>query len=150
MTRAHRITALLVSCLALAAFECRAELTVGIHLVSAHIPQEHQRNDNWGAYVLTERGQIAGAYRNSHDRTTVYVGQTFALGPIEVGAVLATGYDQRCNAAGECKGFAKHKVTPLAAITCAIPIPGFSARPRVWVAPGFGKAATVAHVSLEF
>jgi hypothetical protein len=122
---------------------------IGLHLMSQHMPQNDQSNRNPGVYVITEGGQIAGTYTNSHSRRTLYVGQTFKAGPVDVGVVLASGYDIRCSSEGNCRGFSKHRVTPLAALTYSVPVSVFGLSPRIWVAPGMGKASTVIHLSLE-
>lgn len=123
---------------------------LGLHLMSMHMPQNDQNNSNGGVYVITQGGQIAGGYRNSHDRTTLYVGQTVKLGHVDFGVVLASGYDTRCSSDGNCRGFSKHKVTPLAALTYAVPLEVLGVRPRIWLAPGMGKASTVIHMSAEW
>jgi hypothetical protein len=123
---------------------------IGLHLMSQHMPQNDQNNRNPGVYVITEGGQIAGTYTNSHSRRTLYVGQTFKAGPVDLGLVLASGYDIRCSSEGNCRGFSKHRVTPLAALTYAVPLEVMGARPRLWLAPGMGKASSVFHLSAEW
>lgn len=53
---------------------CKAQTTVGLHLVSHHFPQrDYQNNTNPGIYVRTESGLTAGIYRNTleHPQATV-------------------------------------------------------------------------------
>lgn len=127
-----------------------ASLSVGLHLGSQHFPEQDYHNQrNVGVYALADNGVVGGFYKNSHDRTTVYAGKVWKVGPFDAGVVGATGYDRKCNSRGECHGFSKYPVTPLVAITYAPP-PFHGVRPRVWVAPGLGKASTVLHFSLEW
>ena len=71
-------------------------LVIGLHLVSLHTAGDLQPV-NPGAYVRLEGGLTAGAFRNSYDRDSAYVAQTFETGDrrfaLTVGAV--TGYPAR-------------------------------------------------------
>lgn len=122
---------------------------VGLHLASVHVPDRNQNNVNPGVYVITQGGQIAGYYRNSFERDTFYVGQTVKAGPLDVGLVLASGYRNHCDGTN-CGGMSRYAINPVVAVSYALPVTLFNARPRVWVAPGFGKHSTVGHLSLEW
>lgn len=172
--------ALIACCLGFAALEARAEgLTVGLHVASIHSPQGDQTNTNPGLYIRMDRWQ-AGLYRNSHSRTTFYGGYAYPIGPVEVMAGIASGYDKRCTTqttyipekvsfeqypngdtsttttpartvpTEACTGFSKHRLTPLVALSFAAPFTVSGARPRLWFMPGFSKTSTVAHLSLEW
>ncbi len=72
---------------------------VGLHLASWHSKPGFE-NVNPGAYVLLPGGAIAGAYRNSHARTSAYAGWMFEheFGPalsVAVSLGLVTGYPAR-------------------------------------------------------
>ena len=70
--------------------------TIGIHTVSHHDPDYGFANFNPGAYVVTDKSWIAGAYANSYSRMTYYAGwvtpewyrlsATLAVAHIEMGA----------------------------------------------------------------
>jgi hypothetical protein len=121
--------------------------TVGLHIGSHHFPQTGQNNANPGIYVMTEDLWTAGIYKNSGRKTTVYAGKGYHLGPIDIGAALATGYKRECNENG-CWGFSRWAITPVVTLSYAAPaILGVS--PRVWFSPPVGNASAVVHVSLE-
>lgn len=79
----------------------RAEgVTIGVHTISAHVPQHDQTNTNWGIYA--RRGQTeAGIYRNSFARTGAYLAQGFELaqggwGVLGLQVGVAYGYQRKC------------------------------------------------------
>lgn len=180
MIRARPAISLIAACLALAVVDAKAEdWSMGLHVASIHAPQHEQANDNAGLYV--RHGQwAAGGYRNSHRRNTFYAGYALPVGPVELMAGFATGYDKRCtkttthtpkvvkveqlpdggtstttypartHTTEECAGFSKHRLTPLVALSYAAPFSFLGATPRGWLMPGFGKVSTVAHISLEW
>lgn len=97
---------------ALALFASQAQaFTVGAHLVSRHAEdtykyhwsdgtttQEPYNNTNPGLYVIHD-GWIAGFYKNSYFKTTVYAGYQLdgpRFGPLRTAVVgaLATGYEE--------------------------------------------------------
>jgi hypothetical protein len=84
------------------ASQAKAEgLTVGLHTISAHIPQHAQNNVNPGAYLRTANGVELGLYRNSWRRPSLYVSQQFDLvsgsyGSLSLQAGLVSGYQKRC------------------------------------------------------
>lgn len=154
-----------------------AALTIGMHVASIHAPQRAQHNDNAGLYLRTDSGLSAGVYRNSHRRTSLYVGQAFPLvGQLDLNVGLVSGYQKRCRTwsetssttskqmvAGspeystvtysvpreECTGFSRGAITPMFAFSYAAPFSVLGATPRLWFMPGFGKVSSVAHLSLE-
>jgi hypothetical protein len=84
------------------ASQAKAEgLTVGLHTISAHIPQHAQNNVNPGAYLRTAGGVEVGIYRNSWRRPSLYVSQQLELvsggyGSLGVQGGLVSGYQRRC------------------------------------------------------
>jgi hypothetical protein len=70
--------------------------TIGLHLVSAHVPaRSYQQNFNPGLYVRTENGIVAGFYRNTLNRTSVYVGLAAEGGPFSLTIGLISGYQTK-------------------------------------------------------
>ncbi len=57
---------------------------LGLHLLSAHLgdldPGAHPRTFTPGIYAVAPSGVTAGAYRNSLDKDTVYLGWTWRTG----------------------------------------------------------------------
>jgi hypothetical protein len=51
--------------------------TVGVHLVSHHMPQHFYTNANPGLYYRDASGWTVGAFRNSERKVSVYGGYTF-------------------------------------------------------------------------
>jgi hypothetical protein len=158
--------------------QARAEgLIVGLHLASVHTPaRDGQNNTNTGVYVRDASGLTAGAYVNTQRRTSLYVGQQFDLGPIDVTVGIVSGYQRRCtdtqvqvdtmpaaNRPGhipapprpvyetrhECKGFARGYLTPMVVPSVALPFSVLSVTPRIWFMPSFGKQSSVMHLSAE-
>jgi hypothetical protein len=82
-----------MSCLTLAA--------IGLHLASYHSDRPTRQdvvteynNVNPGLYVKSECGLMAGVYRNSIERTSVYLGYAYEPRglPVFVSAAVSTGY----------------------------------------------------------
>lgn len=71
-----------------------AALTIGLHLATAHVGPyaEELRDFNPGAYARCD-DIVAGAYRNSQGRGSVYVAKVYAFGRIELAAGAVTGYE---------------------------------------------------------
>jgi hypothetical protein len=152
-------------------------LTVGAHLVSVHAPaRDGQNNTNTGLYVRGASGLTAGAYRNTQRRTSLYVGQQFDMGIVDVTVGVVSGYQRRCtetrvqtgvtpvaNRPGraaahaqpayetrtECKGFARGYLTPMVVPSVALPFALFGVTPRIWFMPSFGSQSSVVHLSVE-
>lgn len=111
-----------------------AACALGLHLASAHVTPGFQ-NVNPGAYVQCQNGLTAGAYRNSVNRPSLYLGHTWHRGPFALSAVAITGY-------------------PLAPIVPAL-VPSVAikltqttkARVSLLLAP---KGGTAAHLSIEW
>jgi hypothetical protein len=81
ITRSPAALCLLVLLGALALWsEARAEgITVGMHVGSAHFPDNGKVNNvNPGLYIRGESGAVFGFYRNSLRRTSVYAGYSHA------------------------------------------------------------------------
>ncbi len=119
--------------------------TFGLHLASTHFP-EHKgdNNQNLGAYVRLESGLTFGGYRNTIERNSFYVGQTFEVGPFELVGGVISGY-QKKGGKGHSRGF----LSLLGAVSIALPaVAGVT--PRVTFAPGqLVKTQNVLHLSIE-
>ncbi len=74
---------------------CLHLIAAGLHLFSLHA-MPAGNNDNIGAYVESECGIVAGAFNNSHGRTTAYIAYKHEFGawPVRpfIAGGLATGY----------------------------------------------------------
>jgi hypothetical protein len=170
--------ALAACCLALAALDARAELTLGVHLGSAHLPErDDQNNRNLGLYANGEHWQ-AGVYRNTLKRTTVYAAGKFALGAgIDMLVGVGTGYKRECEEVTvvtgrwerievqpdgstvrtsgptlrteeRCRGFSRYDITPVLAFGWSAPVKFAGASPRVTVLLPTPKSSAVVHLSL--
>jgi hypothetical protein len=132
-----------------------AAVTVGLHIGSAHMPDNWwHENLNPGVYVRFDQWQ-AGVYRNTYRRTTAYLGYVQPLGPVDLMVGVASGYQRKCTAwvyGGEsgisCQGFSRGFIGPAAALSYQLPIDVLGARPRLWFMPSRGTSAI--HLSLEF
>ena len=151
------------------AFAASAQTTMGLHTFSVHAPDGNENNDNFGAYVQHKRW-IAGAYRNSIGRDTVYAGYVKPLGyGFDLMGGFASGYDRRCETytvtTGQakhktakpvtetrerCSGFSRHALTPALAVGYTAPLAVFGASPRIVVVPGFKDSSTVASFLLQW
>ena len=135
--------------------QAKAEgLTVGLHTISAHIPQHKQNNVNPGAYLRTAGGVELGFYRNTWRRPSLYVSQQFDLMAGSYGAFgaqigLANGYQRRCATAADCSGFSRGAISPLAGLTYTPPMEVMGIKPRVQFLPPIGKHGAVIHLTLE-
>lgn len=88
--RMATVLAIMLFALLLAPFQAYADTAIGLHLVSHHtaeLPDDRgpgwsvtgqQRSAynerNFGAYVRTDDGMVAGLYRNSYRRLSVHIG----------------------------------------------------------------------------
>ena len=72
-----------------------AALVLGLHLATAHFDAgPGMRGENPGAYVVCD-SLIAGTYRNSLNRTTVYAGYRWDLtDAASIALVVGTGYQR--------------------------------------------------------
>lgn len=123
-------------------------IAIGAHIGSVHIPErDYQHNFNPGIYVRHESGIAGGIYRNTLGRTTVYGGYNVKLGPVDVLAGAASGYQLKCQQ--ECYGVSNAKISPFIAPSYRLPIEIIGVSPRVWLIPGYGRTSTVLHLSLE-
>ena len=85
----------LVSCAARCATDTADEPTkdvVGFHLFSQHVPAANYNNFNPGIYYRLAEGPVAGIYRNSVRRTSVYAGYTWHYGRFDLTTGVVTGY----------------------------------------------------------
>lgn len=121
-------------------------LTGGLHLHSMHTPaQEADNNLNRGAYVRTDGGLMIGAYRNTYRRLSPYVAQTIPVGPFDLALGVIGGYQRKGD-----DGFSCGYLSPLAAISYAMPVQLMGVTPRLTLVPGhLVKARTVLHLSVE-
>lgn len=178
--RARPAFALIVCCLAIAALDCRAEVSLGLHLGSAHLPErDDQNNRNLGVYARGEQWQ-AGVYRNTLDRTTVYAAGVMPLGGgIEVLAGAGTGYKRECHQVTvvtgtyehttvmpdgsvrrergktfgteeRCRGFSRYAITPVLAFSWGMPVKFAGASPRLTVLLPTPKSSAVVHLSADW
>lgn len=145
MIRPHRFFALLLCCLGLAAFDASAEPVIGLHIASAHIPDNGKVNNvNPGAYVSFDNCATFGFYRNSLRRMSVYAGCTKerGLAGLTVGGV--TGYDK------DHGGHSSSFVAPLVALHLKSPVQFFGVTPQLTYIPGHVvKASDVLHFSIS-
>ena len=65
---------------------------IGFHLLSWHIPAANYNNVNPGIYYRLAEGPVAGIYRNSLRRTSVYAAYTLHYGRFDLTAGVVTGY----------------------------------------------------------
>ena len=66
--------------------------TLGFHLFSQHLPADNYNNINPGIYYRLAEGPVAGIYRNSVRRTSVYAGYTWQYGRFDLTTGAVTGY----------------------------------------------------------
>jgi hypothetical protein len=66
--------------------------TLGFHLFSQHLPAADYNNINPGIYYRLAEGPVAGLYRNSVRRTSVYAGYTWQWGRFDLTTGAVTGY----------------------------------------------------------
>ena len=89
------IAAVIAAGACIAAFDANAQ-TVGVHLATWH-DTGGLNGINPGAYIRTERGLTAGAYRNSERHNSVYAGYTVSTpnpwGECSMTLGLVTGYE---------------------------------------------------------
>ena len=111
--------------------------TIGLHLVSHHMPAKNYNNTNPGLYYRTEDGWTAGAYRNSLSRTSAYAGYTWKFGALDITTAVVTGYF--------------HKVQPLLVPSVSL-FTWHGVTPRVAYIPRVEKkiGAHVLHLMVEF
>jgi hypothetical protein len=66
--------------------------TLGFHLVSQHLPASNYNNFNPGVYYRLSEGPVAGIYRNSLRRTSIYAGYTWHYKRLDLTVGAVTGY----------------------------------------------------------
>lgn len=143
-----------------------ASLIIGVHLLSAHVPNEDgMKNTNPGIYFRTEDGITGGIYKNTLGRTSAYAGYTFTSGPVSLTVGAVSGYsierrerpcnDRRANVKNEgsrCyqeEGGSRNRLAPM--IAPSINGPDFAGiSPRLTYLPKLGaNRYNVLHLSLE-
>jgi hypothetical protein len=118
-------------------------LVVGLHIASAHLPDNGENNFNPGIYARTESGWVAGIYNNSFHRPTAYLGKQWewsgGFGPWSLALGGATGYDREVHL----------PITPLVDVSLRLP-EVLNYTPRLHFVPGaiMGKPSVI-HLSLE-
>lgn len=122
---------------------CAALAAIGLHLASWHSDPRFS-GVNPGVYAQTDCGVVAGAYRNSERRLTVYAGWSFDPddSPVWASAAIATGY-------GPPEGKAR-PVTPIAMVGLKRDL-GARLRVRVGYVPRLGRfnQTHVVHLMIE-
>ncbi|MGE5863844.1 MAG: hypothetical protein ACM32J_01970 [Rhizobacter sp.] len=68
--------------------------TLGLHLFSQHLPAASYNNVNPGIYYRLAEGPVAGIYRNSVRRTSIYGGYTWQYDRFDLTVGAVTGYSQ--------------------------------------------------------
>ena len=129
-------------------------VVLGLHLLSAHVPHDTAQNDyNYGLYVKTAEGYVAGSYRNTLNRVSVYAGREFSYGPIDVDLVLMYGYQKKTRPCADYAGCYHYTgstpgaIAPAFALSHAFqPIGGMV--PRLTFMPGI-RGSNVLHFSIE-
>lgn len=132
-----RLIGALVAAALLAAFRPADAQVLGLHTASRHLPTyEWQNNDNPGLYLRTASGFTIGAYRNTINRPTVYLGRTYqdVLGPFDLTVAGATGYKVSV-------------VSPLVVASVELAPRTWARVPRLSVARG--PDSWVVHLSIE-
>jgi len=159
-----------------AATHAHAQTVIGLHLVTAHVPNRGQEGVNPGLYSRFSNGLTLGAYRNSLDRLSVYGGITFNVaGPVDLTLGAVTGYKreevavpsktvmvpvgdgsvmapvQRCSNGDRppchvVRGLTPHNIAPLVAPSIRLP-EVMGVVPRVSVM--LGGQCTAVHLSIE-
>jgi len=66
--------------------------TLGFHLFSQHFPSADYNNINPGIYYRLAEGPVAGIYRNSVRRASIYAGYTWQWGRFDLTTGAVTGY----------------------------------------------------------
>lgn len=93
----HLVRSLLVllSAVCSSAWSADAETpkdTLGFHLFSQHLPAADYNNINPGIYYRLAEGPVAGIYRNSVRRASIYAGYTWQYGRFDLTTGAVTGY----------------------------------------------------------
>jgi hypothetical protein len=173
-----KLALVLAACLMLAAGkEARCEgLTVGLHTLSAHVPQHNQYNQNFGIYLRSGSGIETGWYINSFKRNGLYLTQELEVlktvaGKLGIQGGIVYGYARRCTSwiearqqpAGkhhdeqpteyvrttQCQGFSRGAITPMAGFTYTAPVTVLGVTPRIQFVPSFKGHSSVFHLTLE-
>jgi hypothetical protein len=137
-----------------------AQGTLGVHTITRHEPRrDYHQEENYGLYYRTAGGIEFGGYRNTLDRPTFYLAQTWQWHFLSATLGVLTGYRKRqvevpCvdGSAGPCyetRGNTNGMLGPLAAVSATTP-PLWGVAARLTVLPGFlVNSSTVYHLSFE-
>jgi hypothetical protein len=138
----------------------RAQSAIGVHTVTRHHPQrDYYQEENYGLYYRTAGGIEIGGYRNTLDRASFYVTQTWQWQWFSASLGLTSGYQKHevevpCTdgSAGPChetRGITRGAIGPLAAVSATTP-PWFGISARLTILPGFlVDSSTIYHLSFE-
>lgn len=138
-----------------------AQSAIGVHTISRHEPRrDYHQEENYGIYYRTAGGVEFGYYRNTLDRPTFYLAQTWRWHFLSATLGVLTGYQKHkvqvpCEdgSAGPChetRGNTHGKLGPLAAVSATTP-PLWGVSARLTVLPGFlVESSTVYHLSFEY
>jgi len=130
-------------------------ITVGVHTISHHFPDDEGYNDNnIGLYARLDNGLTFGGYRNSIQRNSFYLGYSHELpGPFSVTVGAVSGYQfkagngRKPGAHGE--GHTRGALGLLLAGSVALP-QVFGLTPRIIYFPGhLVKADDVLNLAIE-
>jgi hypothetical protein len=138
----------------------QAQSAIGIHTISRHDPRRgHHQEENYGLYYRTAGGIEFGGYRNTLDRPSFYLAQTWTWHWLSATLGLLSGYQERqvqvaCTdgSAGPCyetRGHTAGAIGPLAAVSATTP-PLWGVSARLTIIPGFlVNSSSVYHLSFE-
>jgi hypothetical protein len=129
-----------------------------------HVPTGEGLHDfNPGIYAFTADGLVVGAYNNSVNRLSFYVGDSIERGPFRISGGLISGYQRKpaicvtaligpemkvgqvCGAPGSgTPGVVVPFISPSAALPSFLGVV-----PRISVMPGWCGGSTAVHLSIE-
>jgi hypothetical protein len=113
-------------------------LAIGVHLGTIHTNVDHgyvPNNTNPGLYVETKDHIMFGAYHNSDNRSTVYIGKALHYGQASLMVGVASGYSRPLVPA----------IIPSYNVPLAKGIEG-----KIWYVPKVDTGAEAVHFSIEF
>jgi len=133
--------------------------TIGIDLISAHIPhRDRQNNVNPGVYVKFDNGLLLGTYRNTYRRQSAVAAYSLDYGRYSLLIGVVSGYQKRVEPipcadpnnenCSRTTGFSRGFLAPVLAPSYAFPAV-YGVTPRITYIPGLGFASSVFHLSLE-
>ena len=142
---------LLLLALALTAHQqASAEAVVGLHLVSAHIPNKSWTNNyNPGIYVKADNGLTVGVYYNTLSRVSVYAGYTLEAWPFALVLGATSGYKKHLSPGGGMRGTSNGYLSLMLAPSVKLPVEAWGVSPRLSFVPRIGSGSSVFHLSVE-